>query len=117
MSHENAQVTLKFISDTITSGTTSAEIDLKGGTLVALRTPASIASSTFTITVSDVSGGTYLTLKDPTVTGTNTRTYNITSSGQYDIAPGVTAGVRYVKIVYNSSETSKTFQYGLRSID
>lgn len=115
MSHENAQVTLKFVPDTIASGTTSAEIDLKGGTLCSLITPASIASTSYTIQFSDVSGGTFVTLCNPD-TGT-AYTGVVASSKGYTFTPAVTLGIRYIKFVFGSSETAKTFKYGLRSVD
>lgn len=117
MSHDIAQATLVYYPDTIASGTASGLIDLRGGTLVSLITPASLSSTTCTITVSDTPTGTFVTACDPTVSGTNTRTFNIASSKYYDFAPSVTAGMRYIKFVYGSTETAKTMKYGIRSID
>lgn len=116
MSDKIKQWKVRYISDTIASGTTSAELDLIGGTLVSIITPASLASTTFTITVSDVSGGTFVTAKDPLTSG-NTRTFTIAASGYYDIPPAITAGMRYIKVVFGSSETTKLIKYGIRNID
>ena len=116
MSDKIKQWKCKYLSDTIASGTSSAELDLLGGTLVSIITPASLASTTFTITVSDISGGTFLTCKDPINAGT-TRTFTVAASGYYDIPPAITAGMRYIKVVFGSSETAKTIKYGIRNID
>lgn len=116
MSHPMKDVNgLYYKLDTIASGTTSAELDLEGGTLVNIITPSGISSTTFTITYSNVTGGTFVTLKNPD-TGI-AYTGVIAASGGYPIHPAITAGLRYIKIVYSASETAKTFKYGVRSID
>lgn len=96
---------IRYFSDTIASGTTTAEIDLEGATLVALRTPASLASTSITFTAAATSGGTFLPLKDQ-----NGNTITVTVSGtasQHALAPADFAGVRFIKLVCGSTETSK----------
>lgn len=110
-----SELKVNEIKDTIASGTTSAELDIQGGTLVGIVIPASIASTTFTITAALASGGTFLTVKDPLTNSAYTG--NVTQSGWYFIDPAVTAGLRYIKIVYSDSETTKAYSYVLRSFD
>lgn len=109
-----------YKSVTIADGTTTAEIDLKGGTLVGLFTPASIASSSVTITVAPETGGTFVTAKDPVgsiAPAGAAYTLTIAQSGYYAIPPSVTAGMRFIKLVMSDTETAKTFTLAYRSID
>ena len=113
--HEVGYEVQHYQPDTIASGTTSAEINIRGGTLVALKTPAGISSTTFTITACEASGGTFVTVKDP-VTG-DAYTGIIAASGWYFIPPYISASLKYFKFVYGSSETAKEFKYIYRPID
>lgn len=115
MSHEVAREVQHYQPDTIASGTTSAVINVRGGTLVAIQTPASIVSTTFTIQAAVALDGTYTTVKDP-VTGTQ-YTGIIAASGWYFIPPSISAGLKYFKVVYSATETAKTFNYIYRPID
>lgn len=100
---------VRTFSDTISSGTTTAEIDLEGSTLVAIRTPASLASTSITFTVATSSGGTYVPLKDSSGNAISVSTSGTAS--QHALAPADFAGVRYVKAVCGSTETSKTITF------
>lgn len=110
---------LAIASDTIASGTTTAEIDLQGGTLIGIITPASIASTTATIQMAPTSAGTYVTVKDPlgtiTTAGGNI-SMTIASSGYYVLPLSVTAGLRFIKLVTGSTETNKTFTFVYRAV-
>jgi hypothetical protein len=103
------------LADTIASGTTTAEFNLKGGTLCGIYTPASISSTSMTITAATSSGGTFLPVRDPE-TGT-AYTITIAASGYYYIPPQISAGLKYLKLVCGSSETSKTFTISYRVIE
>lgn len=107
-----------FIAGTIASGTTTSEIDLEGGTLAGVLILADMTSTSFTITVSNQSGGTFVPVKDPEAAGAS-RTYTTgsTSTGYFPISPQITAGFRFCKIVFDSSETNKTIYIARRNMD
>ena len=105
----------EFISDTIASGTDSGVIDLKGGTLLGIITPAGISSITYTMQASDVVDGTYLTVKNPDTGVAYSGT--VAASGWYPINAAVTVGLPFVKFIFNASETAKTFKYSYRSFE
>mgnify|MGYP003646379182 CR=1 FL=1 len=89
----------------LTAGVT-AEIDLEGGTLAGVLLEANITSTTFTVTVARTSGGTFVTCKDPEAAGiAKTYTVGATSTGYFPISPLLTAGFRFCKITFDSSET------------
>lgn len=89
----------------LTAGVT-AEIDLIGGTLAGVLLEGDITSTTFTITVSRATGGTFVTVKDPIAAGAAiTYTVGATATGYFPISSLVTAGFRYCKIAFDSSET------------
>ena len=116
MSHYINEGMLYSVSKTITSGTVTTEIDLQGGTFCGLIVPASLSSTICTITASPTTGGTFTTVKDPTTNAA----YTITTSGSaawYFIPPIVTASLRYIKINFDQTETSKTITVVYRSMD
>lgn len=95
---------------TLAASATTNEIDLKTGTLCGLLTEGDLTSTTFTITVSRKSGGTFVTVKDPTAAGAaKTYTMGSTATGYFPINPQDTAGFRYCKIVFDSSETATVY--------
>lgn len=99
----------------ISSGQTSTEADLKGGTLVGIIVPASLSSTSITLANAITAGGTAYDVYDKD----NTQ-YTITttsSARQHYIEPAVAAGLRYVTLKTGSSETSKTFTLVYRAID
>jgi len=99
---------------TISSGTTSAELEVGNATIVGLITPTGLSSTSLTFTASPVSGGTFATLKDRSGSDISV---TVTSTGyQYALNPSDFAGVNYFKIVCGSSETSKTFKVVMRNI-
>ncbi|CAB4213855.1 hypothetical protein UFOVP1454_2 [uncultured Caudovirales phage] len=100
----------KYTTISLSSSTTTAEIDLEGGTLCALKLPE-LTSTTFTITWCEQSGGTFVTLKDwlgayTTAGSAITFTIGATSLGGGTFPPALTAGLRFIKIVFDSSETA-----------
>jgi len=100
---------------TALTGTQTAELDLEGGTLVAIRTPASLASTVLTIQNAESSGGTFIGLFNK-----SNAEYTITTDGtskQHFIEPSISAGLRYIKITADQSETTKTFTALIRNID
>lgn len=105
---------VKVISMLINGSATSASSgDLLGLTIVGMITPASIASTSATFTVSD-DGTTYRPLLNSSKTA-----YSITIDGttaQFYFDPTIFYGVRYIKIVAGSTETSKTFKLLARPI-
>jgi len=113
-----AAAKLAYAAQTIASGTTTDAFDLKGGTLVGVLIPADLTSTTFTITACDTLGGTYQTVKNPFDSG-NAYTFTIgaTSTGFFVISEAITKGLRFIKLVFGSSETDKTIKLAYRSID
>jgi hypothetical protein len=100
---------------TIASGTTSAEIDLKGGTLAGLRCPSGIASSSVKVTSTNAASGTYIEdLEDGLTTD---KSYSIVASKRRLFKPSDVAGLRFIKFVFSSTETAKTFTVDYRSIE
>jgi hypothetical protein len=88
----------------VTAGTTTASSgDLLGRTVVGLITPTIAGGSTsITFTVSD-DNSTFRTFRDK-----DNADYTITvdsTSRQYYIDPAIFAGVRYLKAVFDQSET------------
>lgn len=105
---------------TITSGTTTSEIDLKGGTLVAVILPAGLSSTQMKISASSTSGGTYANIIDGlgqygTLGGD--LTFTIAASKILPIPPSITAGFRYIKLLPQSTETNATLTYLVRNFD
>jgi hypothetical protein len=97
--------TTQPLSATIASGqTTSAEIDLLGGTLVGILFPAAMTGSTLKIQVASASGGTFETLQKDEVGGGD---YTITVSAGKAVPLtnlAVLKGWRFIKLVSGSSE-------------
>lgn len=115
---ENGKV--RYIDVALAATATTAEIDLKGGTLVGITIPE-LTSTSFTITAAAATGGTFRTVRDSTgiyaAAGSDiTFTISSTSVGFYPIPPALTAGLRFVKIVFGSSETA-TITAAIRSIE
>ena len=109
-SHDIKNQKPRFDAHALAAATTTAEIDLEGGTLVGILLLADITSTTFTITVSNISGGTFVTLKDPLASGAAiTYTVGATATGYFPINPINTQGFRYCKIVFGSSETATIY--------
>lgn len=85
---------------TITSGTTSAEVDLQNTTLVGFITPGTLTSTTFTFTVAMETGGTFRALYD----GSTALSYTVSTNRHVTVNPAIWCGVRYFKIVGDQSE-------------
>lgn len=82
------------------SGTTSATIDLHGYTLVGIRYPAALTSTTNTFTMSETFGGTYV----PVYNAAGAVSYTVAQGRYYAIDPKDFYGVQYLKLVLGSSE-------------
>lgn len=99
-----------FFAESLSAATTTGEIDLSGATLTGLLLEGDISSTSFTITVARITGGTFVTVKDPEAAGAD-KSYTIaaTATGYYPINPQDTAGFRFCKIVFGSSETATVY--------
>jgi hypothetical protein len=109
-----------YQNTTITSGTTTDEIDIKGGTLVAVLIPASVSSTTMTITASPTSGGTFTTIYDGLaqyVSAAGNLSFTIAASKWVIIPASAVVGFNFIKLVFGSSETSKTYTVAYRHLD
>lgn len=94
---------IKRFTKTIASGTTTSAIDLDSMMLLAVNCPAGIASTTFTVQTSP-DGVTYQTFyKD----GAN-KSYACAASKNVSVADDHIIA-NFIKIVFGSSETDKTF--------
>lgn len=111
---ENAKHTVtKTISMLIDGSATSASSgDLAGLTVVGVYVPASISGTTMTFTAS-YDGTTFFPVQNGS--GANS-TITISASIYVPFDPAVFAGVRYLKLVSNATETSKTFVLATRPI-
>lgn len=105
------QVVTKTVSMLINSSATSASSgDLAGLTVVGLYVPASIAGTTMTFTAS-YDGSTFFQVQNGSGSAS---TITISASIYIPFDPATFAGVRYLKLVSSSSETSKTFRLACR---
>lgn len=109
-----------YQTTTITSGTTTDEIDIKGGTLVAVLIPASVSSTTMKISASPTSGGTFTTIYDGLplyLSAAGDLSFTITASKWVIVPVGAVVGFNFIKLVFGSSETSKTYTIAYRHVD
>lgn len=87
-------------------GTTSAEVDLKGQVLVGIFVPSTFDGTTITLTAATASGGTFVTVQDSD--GSSSAFTITTTASRYvpidNLA--ITAGLRFVKLVCGSSQTT-----------
>lgn len=114
-SHDVNNHKIRYVNSAIASGTTSAAVDIRGGTLVGIFTPASLASTALTFKTATELGGAYVAVKDKT-----NAAYSITvdsSAAYYAIDPSIAAGLRFVQVEAGSSEMTKTFTLVYRNID
>ena len=110
---------MRHPATTITSGTTTNEINIVGGTLTEVYIPASIASATMKILKSDVTGGTFSAIYDAlgTYTAAGDVTFTIAADKWVVIPPSLTAGLQFFKLEFDQTETSKTYKIAHRSIN
>jgi len=103
----------------ITSGTTTSAINLDNRVLVGVQTPSGIASTTMKIEASSTSTGTFDEVYDSLgqYGAVGDVTFTIVASKQIIIPPQITAGVMVCKLVFNSSETAKTYIIYTREIE
>lgn len=94
-------------SAVLASGTTSTAVDMGSSALAGVVVPSGMASTSLTFTVS-IDGTTYVPMKDRFG---NSITVTISSAAAFhslrDVLP---LGVRFVKVISGSSETTKTVQ-------
>lgn len=104
---------------TITSGTTTAAINLDNRVLVGVQTPSGIASTTMKIQGAKTSDGTFVAVYDPLgLYGTvGDITFTIAASKIIPIPPQITDTVMTCKLEFGSSETSKTYIVYTREIE
>lgn len=104
---------LVFKAVALTAGV-SGEIDLGGGTFCGVMIDSEITSTYFTVTASRASGGTFVSLKDPTgrygTAGAAVQfTVGSTSLGYHSVPPELTAGLQFIKLNFNQSETPTVY--------
>jgi len=87
---------------TIASGTTSTAFTLQGTIPLAIVTPAGLASTSITFQCS-LDGSSFYDLYN----GSSAYSLTVAASRYIALNPDVFEGVRYVRIVAGSSETSK----------
>ena len=86
------------------SGTTSDAIDTSEETVVGLEVPASLDSTSISFTCCESSDGTFVPLRDTTNTPLSITCDN--TAGQFFFDPSNFAGVRFLKVVMGTTETS-----------
>lgn len=86
-------------------GTTSAEIDLSNYDLVGLSTPSTFDGTTITFTGSATTGGTFYPVAASNAAST---AYTITTTASIftPINPDVFTGLRFIKVVCGSTQTT-----------
>jgi len=106
-----------YISVDLT-GTTTSEINLLGGVLVGIITPASIASTNIKISTARAAGETHVNAYDGIGKYGAVGDFNptIASSKYIPVPPEFTCGMSVAKLILGSSETSKTFIIVVRDI-
>ena len=87
---------------TIASGTTSTAFTLQGTIPLAIVTPAGLASTSITFQCS-LDGASFYDLYN----GSSAYSLTVAASRYISLNPDVFEGVRYIRIVTGSSETSK----------
>lgn len=110
---------IKPIETTITSGTDTEIIDLQNRIIVGVRTPASIASTSFIIQESATIDGDFLPLYNSNAQygSVGDFNFNCLPSKSVYVPAFVTESCRFIKLVFNASETSKTFEILTREIN
>lgn len=94
-----------FDATIATSGTTSAEIDLTDKVLVGLYIPSTFDGTTISFTAAPTAGGTHVAVQADN-TASTAYTVTTTASRYVPINPSVFAGLRFIKIVCGSSQTT-----------
>lgn len=110
---------IKPVETIIVSGTTTDAIDLQNRIIVGVRTPAGIASTSFIIQESSTIDGVFFPLYNSNAQYGAVGDFNFSclSSKSVYIPAFVTESCRYIKLVFNSSETLKTFEILTREIN
>lgn len=106
---------VKFFPVTISSGTSSPELDLQEFTICGIFTPANLASTSIKFTCLNPVDNSYVNLRntdntDVIITCDSTSCY-------YKLDPADFAGVKKLKIVTDASETNKTFFLAVKVIE
>jgi hypothetical protein len=92
------------------NGTTTDEIDLgRGQQLFGIFVPSTFDGTTITMTASPTSGGTFVTVQD----GYGSTFTITTTASRYAPIPdlGITAGLRYIKLVCGSTQTTTATEF------
>lgn len=112
------QSKIRYQNDTISSGTTTAEIKLGDRVLVGVITPSGISSTTMKISAAPTDGGTFVNIQDGLgqYGAAGDVTFTVAASKHLTIPPALTANLTNIKLVFGSSETSKTFTILTREI-
>lgn len=94
------------IAATCVAGVTP-EIDLEGGTLCGIFIETELTSTYFTISAARTASGVFCTIIDPNAAGADMQFFIATTSdNEYvPISPLLTAGLRFIKINFDQSET------------
>lgn len=108
----------KTFSTTISSGTTTDEINLGNRILVGVHIPASVSSTDMKISGATNAGGTFSNVYDGDGLYGTVGDYNpaIAASKYIPIPPSLTVGLTDVKLIFGASETSKTYTIVTREI-
>jgi len=97
-----------------TSGTISDEINLQGTTLCGLFIPSSMDGTELSFQVAFSSGGTFYDLRDE---NNSLVTAQITTGDYVSLNPSTFAGIQFIKIVSDVTETAeRTIQLSSRAV-
>lgn len=104
--------------DTILTGAATDEVDLKNRVLVGVITPSGISSVTMKIAAAPKKGGTFVNIQDGLgqYGAIGDITFTMAASKHLTIPPTITANLTNIKLVFNASETAKTFTLVTREI-
>lgn len=98
---------------TITSGTTTDAIATGNEWLVGVYLPSGIASTTLTFSVCDTKDGTFVPVTDENGA---TVTVNVAASKYVSLKNPMPFGAGFIKLVFGSSETSKTYKLAFQRV-
>jgi hypothetical protein len=102
---------IRYVTDTIASGTDSAVLALNGRWLLRVILPASFASTTMTIAESPTSDGTFTIVYD---LGAN-KSWTIAASKSVNV-PDLHIMANFIKVTFGTSETAMTVTYVLAQV-
>jgi selenophosphate synthase len=95
-----------LVTATVTAtGTTTPEVDLANFDLVGIFVPSTFDGTTITLTAATATGGTFVAVSADNTASTS-YTITTTASKYAPINPVVTQGLRFIKLVCGSSQTT-----------